>query len=179
MLAERFYTRPAGDTLSAWSLFEKVMSHERCLHSGPDCQGPMQTEHITYAPDTTAPICAFHNQVLRVMRLSLALSKSAVALRGKLTVRQRTRTIEVLKCHRFAHTSIKKTDAYCKELAAKQEITLGKLDYKKHRRTPTRPDPVDGIRFTMSFKLEKKRGLVTCCKWDVRRSSTSAAPSEA
>jgi len=113
------------------------------------------------------------------MRLSLALSKSAVALRGKLTVRQRTRTIEVLKSHRFAHTSIKKTDAYCKELAAEQGIILGKLDYRKHRATPTRLDPVDGIRFTMSFKPEKKRGLVTCCKWDVRRSSTSAALGEA
>ena|SRR6266850_3949808 len=156
-----------------------MIAYERCLHSGPDCQGPMQTEHITYAPDTTAPICTFHNQVLRVMRLSLALSKSAVALRGKLTVRQRTRTIEVLKSHRFAHTSIKKTDAYCKELAAEQGIILGKLDYRKHRATPTRLDPVDGIRFTMSFKPEKKRGLVTCCKWDVRRSSTSAALGEA
>lgn len=143
-------------------------AHERCIHFGPDCQGPMQTEHITYVPDMTAPICAFHNQVLRVMRLSLALSKSAVALRGKLTVSQRTRTISVLKLHRFDHAAIEKTDAYCKELAAKQGITLGKLDYKKHRATPTRPNPVDGIRFRMSFKPEIKRGLVTCCMWDVR-----------
>jgi hypothetical protein len=154
-------------------------TNERCLHSGPDCQGSMQTEHITYIPDTTAPICAFHNQVLRVMRLSLALSKSAVALRGKLTVGQRTRTIEVLKHYRFAHVCIEKTDAYCKELAAEQGIILGKLDYRKHRVTPTRPDPADGIRFRMSFKPEKKRGLVTCCKWDVRRLSSVAAPDEA
>jgi hypothetical protein len=133
----------------------------------PDCQGSMQTEHITYVPDMTAPICAFHNQVLRVMRLSLALSKRAVALRGKLTVAQRKRTVEVLKRHRFDQGSIERTDAYCKKLAAEQGIILGKLDYKKHRATPTRPDPVDGMRFTMSFKPGKKRGLVTCCKWDV------------
>jgi hypothetical protein len=141
---------------------------KRCLHFGPDCDGPMQTEHITYLPDTTAPICAFHNQVLRVMRLCLALSKGAVALRGKLTVRQRTRTIEVLKRHRFHAASVEKTQTYCEKLAAKQGIVLGRLDYKKHRATPTRTDPVDGIRFTMSFKPEVKRGLVTCCKWNVR-----------
>jgi len=142
---------------------------ESCVHSGADCHGPMHTEHITYMPDTTAPICAFHNQVLRVMRLSLALSKRAVALRGKLTVGQRTKTIEVLKHYRFDPASVERTDAYCKKLAAAQGILLGKLDYRKHRATPTRPDPVDGIRFRMSFKPEKKRGLVTCCKWDVRR----------
>jgi hypothetical protein len=102
------------------------------------------------------------------MRLSLALSKSAVALRGKLTVSQRIRTVEVLKRHRFDPTSVERTDAYCKKLAAEQGIPLGKLDYKKHRATPTRPDPADGLRFRMSFKPEKKRGLVTCCKWDVR-----------
>jgi hypothetical protein len=102
------------------------------------------------------------------MRLSLALSKSAVALRGKLTVGQRTKTIAVLKRHRFDPASVARTDAYCKELAAERGIVLGKLDYKKHRATPTRTEPVDGIRFTMSFKPEKKRGLVTCCKWDVR-----------
>jgi hypothetical protein len=102
------------------------------------------------------------------MRLSLALSKSAVALRGKLTVGQRTKTIAALKCHRFDLTSVARTDAYCKELAAEQGIVLGKLDYKKHRATPTRTDPVDGIRFRMSFKPEVKRGLVTCCRWDVR-----------
>jgi len=44
----------------------------------------------------------------------------------------------------------------------------GQRDYKKHRTTPKRTDPVDGIRFAMSFKPEVKRGLVTCCKWDVR-----------
>jgi|HubBroStandDraft_1064217.scaffolds.fasta_scaffold93108_2 hypothetical protein len=55
-----------------------------------------------------------------------------------------------------------------RKFAAKQGIVLGKLDYKKHRATPTRTDPLDGIRFTMSFKPEVKRGLVTCCKWDVR-----------
>jgi hypothetical protein len=153
-----------------WRERETVLiAHEHCLHSGPDCLGPMQTEHITYAPDTTAPICAFHNQVLRVMRLSLALSKSAVALRGKLTVDQRTKTIAVLKRHRFDPASVARTDAYCKELAAEQGILLGKLDYKKHRATPTRPDPVDGVRFRMSFQPETERGLVTCCKWNVRR----------
>lgn len=160
---------PAWRTLSRLRRARKVLPNpQRCFHSGPDCQGPLQTEHITYAPDTTAPICAFHNQVLRVMRLSLALSKSAVALRGKLTVGQRTKTIEVLKRHRFDHASVERTDAYCKELATKQGIVLGKLDCKKHRTTPTRPDPVDGIRFRMSFKPEIKCGLVTCCKWDVR-----------
>ncbi len=76
-----------------------VTAHERCLHFGLDCKGPMQTEHITYAPDTKAPICAFHNQVLRVMRRSLALSKMAVSLKAKLTVRQRIHTIEVLRQH--------------------------------------------------------------------------------
>jgi hypothetical protein len=152
-----------------------MTAHERCIHSGPDCQGPTQTEHITYSPDTTAPICAFHNQVLRVMRLSLALSKSAVALRGKLTVGQRTKTIEVLRRHRFEAACVERTDAYCKRLAAKQGIVLGKLDYKKHRRTPTRPDPVDGIRFTMSFRPEVRSGLVTCCRWVVRRVSENTS----
>jgi hypothetical protein len=145
-----------------------LTAYKRCLHFGPDCRGSMQTEHITYSPDTTAPICAFHNQVLRVMRLSLALSKSAVALRGKLTVSQRIRTVAVLKRHRFDPNSVERTDAYCKKLAAEQGILLGKLDYKRHRATPTRPDPADGVRFRMSFKPEKKSGLVTCCKWDVR-----------
>ena len=128
----------------------------------------MQTEHITYSPDTTAPICEFHNQVLRVMRLSLALSKQVVSLRAKLTVRQRMRTIEVLKHFRFDPSSVARTDAYCKKFAAEQGTPLGKLDYEKHRTTPTRTDPVDGIPFRMSFKPEKKRGLVICCKWDVR-----------
>jgi hypothetical protein len=141
---------------------------KRCLHVGPDCQGPMQTEHITYSPDTTAPICEFHNQVLRVMRLSLALSKQAISLKAKLTVRQRIRTIEVLKHHRFHPTSVERTDAYCKDFAEQQGTPLGEFDYKKHRTTPTRTDPVGGIPIRMSFKPEKKRGLVTCCKWNVR-----------
>ena len=141
----------------------------RCLHFGPDCDGPMQTEHITYSPDTLAPICQFHNRVLRVMRLSLALSKRAAKLRAKLTVSQRIKTIEVLKRHRFDSTSIERTDAYCKKLAEEQQKPLGEFDYEKHRATPTRPDPVNGIQFRMSFRPEKKRGLVTCCKWDVRR----------
>ena len=145
-----------------------LIAHKRCLHFGPDCRGSMQTEHITYSPDTTAPICAFHNQVLRVMRLSLALSKTAVALRGKLTVSQRIRTVAVLKRHRFDPNSVERTDAYCKQFAAEQGIFLGKLDYKRHRATPTRPDPANGVRFMMSFKPEKKSGLVTCCKWNVR-----------
>jgi hypothetical protein len=45
-----------------------------------------------------------------------------------------------------------------RKFAAKQGIVLGKLDYKRHRATPTRTDPLDGIRFTMSFKPEVKRG---------------------
>ena len=59
-------------------------------------------------------------------------------------------------------------DAYCKIIAAEQGKVLGKLNYEKHRTTPTRPDPVDGVRFRMSFKPEIERGLVMCCKWDVR-----------
>jgi hypothetical protein len=145
-----------------------LTAHKRCLHFGPDCRGPMQTEHITYSPDMTAPICEFHNQVLRVMRLSLALSKQAVLLRAKLTIRQRIRTIEVLKHNRFDPSSVARTDAYCKKFAAEQGTPLGRLDYEKHRTTPSRPDPVDGIPFTMSFKPERKRRLVTCCKWEVR-----------
>ena len=179
--------RAAGNALPCWRLvircghrkarskivsarldvWEFEMTTERCLHFGPDCQGSMQTEHITYSPDTTAPICTFHNQVLRVMRLSLALSKTAASLKGKLTVKQRIHTVAVLKLHRFDPSSVRKTDAYCKKLAADKGIGLGKLDYKKHRTTPTRTDPVDGIPFRISFKPETKRGLVTCCKWDV------------
>jgi hypothetical protein len=146
-----------------------VTDEGRCLHFGPDCRGAMQTEHITYRPDTTAPICAFHNQVLRVMRRSLALSKMAASLKAKLTVSQRMHTITVLRQHRFDYGSVEKTDSYCNQLAEENGIHLGEFDYEKHRSTPTRPDPVDGVRFRMSFKPEKKRGLVTCCHWDVRR----------
>ena len=142
---------------------------KHCLHSGPDCRGMLQTEHITYRPDTTAPICSFHNQVLRVMRLSLALAKIAAALRGKLTVKQRQITLEVLKHHRFDPTCVENTDAHCKSFAAEHGIALGKLDYDKHRTTPTRPNPVHGERFKMSFQPELDRDLVTCCKWRVRR----------
>src|SRR5712692_5302830 len=145
-----------------------MSAHERCLHSGQDCRGAMQTEHVTYSPDTTAPICAFHNQVLRVMRLSLALSKKAASLKGKLTVRQRIHTIAVLRQHRFDPGSVDRTDSYCKHLAEEHGIHLGKFNYEKHRATPTRPDPQDGVRFTMSFQPEMEHGLVTCCKWNVR-----------
>jgi hypothetical protein len=102
------------------------------------------------------------------MRLSLALSKIAASLKGKLTVKQRMHTIAVLRHYRFAPGSVKSTDSYCKQFVEEHGIRLGKFDYEKHKATPTRSDPVDGIRFTMSFKPEKKRGLVTCCKWDVR-----------
>ncbi len=153
-----------------------VTAHERCLHFGLDCKGPMQTEHITYAPDTKAPICAFHNQVLRVMRRSLALSKMAVSLKAKLTVRQRIHTIEVLRQHRFHPGPVATSDSYCDHIAEGQGIRLGKLDYEKHRMTPTRPDPVDGVRFKVAFRPEVKSGLVVCCKWDVRRASGSAEP---
>lgn len=134
----------------------------------------MQTEHITYSPDTTAPICAFHNQVLRVMRLSLALSKIAASLKGKLTVSQRMRTIEVLKRHRFDSSAVEKTDSYCNGFAKEMGITLGTFDYEKHRRTPTRLDPQDGVRFKMSFQPKLENGLVTCCKWDVHRALPSS-----
>jgi hypothetical protein len=144
-------------------------ARERCLHFGPDCRGPIQTEHITYVPDKTAPICAFHNQVLRVMRRSLALSKMAISLKAKLTVRQRIHTIEVLRHHRFGPDSVERTDSYCNQLAEEQGIGLREFDYEKHRAMPTRPDPVDGVRFKMAFRPELESGLVTCCKWDVQR----------
>jgi len=148
----------------------KVASaRERCLHFGPDCRGPMQTEHFTYVPDQSAPICEFHNQVLRVVRRSLALSKMAISLKAKLTVNQRIRTIAVLTQHRFHRGSVATTDSYCDHIAEAQGIGLRRLDYEKHRTTPTRPDPVDGVRFKMAFTPEIERGLVTCCKWDVRR----------
>jgi hypothetical protein len=145
-----------------------LSAHERCLHLGPDCRGPMQTEHITYVPDKTAPIWAFHNKVLRVMRRSLALSKMAISLKAKLTVKQRIHTIAVLTQHRFHPSSVATTDSYCDHIAEQQGI-VSKLDYEKHRTTPTRSDPVDGVRFKMAFRPEIENGLVLSCKWDVRR----------
>jgi hypothetical protein len=151
-----------------------ISTYEHCLHFGPDCRGPMQTEHITYSPDTTAPICAFHNQVLRVMRLSLALSKIGASLKGKLKVRQRTYTIEVLRHHRFDPAVVERTDFYCKQFAEENGIKLGRFNYEKHRRTPTRLDPQDGVRFKMSFQPEMENSLVTCCKWNVHLAPESA-----
>jgi hypothetical protein len=104
---------------------------EHCLHFGADCRGPMQTEHITYSPDTKAPICAFHNQVLRFMRLSLVLSKKAASLKGKLTVRQRMRTIEVLKRYRFDLAVVATTASYCSSFAAERGINLGAFDLRE------------------------------------------------
>jgi len=93
----------------------------------------------------------------------------AISLKAKLTVNQRIRTIAVLKQHRFHAGSVATTDFYCDHIAEAQGIGHRKLDYEKHRATPTRPDPVDGVPFKMAFTPEIERGLVTCCKWDVRR----------
>jgi len=77
------------------------------------------------------------------MRRSLALAKMAISLKAKLTVKQRTRTIEVLTQHRFHPGSVATTDSYCDHIAEEQGIGHRKLDYEKHRTTPTRPDPLD------------------------------------
>ncbi len=93
----------------------------------------------------------------------------AISLKAKLTVRQRILTIEVLRHHRFGPGSVERTDSYCNQIAAEQGIGPGEFDYEKHRATPTRPDPADGVRFKMAFRPELESGLVVCCKWDVRR----------
>jgi len=57
-------------------------------------------------------------------------------------------------------------------------LSLGRLDYKKHRATPTRLDPVDGMRCRMSFQPELESGLVICCKWSVLLMSRDVAPED-
>jgi hypothetical protein len=55
----------------------------KCSHAGPDCKGPLQTEHLIYGKDERKTfLCKFHHQTVQQIRRLLALRKRELRLRA-------------------------------------------------------------------------------------------------
>jgi len=75
----------------------------KCSHAGPDCKGPLQTEHLIYGKDErTTFLCKFHNQTVQQIRRLLALRKRELGLMAKLDEPQRIHCYEEMRKRRFA-----------------------------------------------------------------------------
>jgi len=75
----------------------------KCSHVGPDCEGPLQTEHLIYGKDERKTfLCEFHNQTVQQIRRLLALRKRELGLRAKVNEPQRILCYEEMRKLRFA-----------------------------------------------------------------------------
>jgi hypothetical protein len=75
----------------------------KCSHAGPDCNGPLQTEHLIYGKDERKTfLCEFHNQTVQQIRRLFALRKRELRLKGVLNEPQRIRCYEEMRKRRFA-----------------------------------------------------------------------------
>jgi hypothetical protein len=89
-----------------------------CSHAGPDCKGPVQTEHLSYGKDERKTfLCEFHNQTVQQIRRLLALRKVERRLRGKLDERQRILCYEEMRKWRFAQGFPRAVQVKCEVIA--------------------------------------------------------------
>jgi hypothetical protein len=94
-----------------------------CSHAGPDCNGPVQTEHLIYGKDERKTLlCEFHNQTVQQIRRLLALRKRELRLRGAVNEQQRLRCYEEMRKLRFAPEFPQAMHDKCEKIANSLQI---------------------------------------------------------
>src|SRR5215469_723885 len=90
----------------------------KCSHAGPDCRGPLQTEHLIYGKDERKTfLCKFHNQTVQQIRRLLALRKRELGLMAKLDEPQRIHCYEEMRKQRFSRTFPRAMHRKCEVIA--------------------------------------------------------------
>jgi hypothetical protein len=95
----------------------------KCSHAGPDCKGPLQTEHLIYGKDERKTfLCKFHNQTVQRIRRLLALRKCESGLRAKLDEPQRILCYEEMRKRRVARGFPQAMHRKCEVIANRLEM---------------------------------------------------------
>jgi hypothetical protein len=124
----------------------RALKDALCSHVGPDCEGPLQTEHLTYGQNQqTTYLCQFHNQTVLQIRRLLALRKRQLGLRGKLDERQRILCFEQMRRHRFTHRFLEAMDRKCEGIAESLQLER-RPDWYRQLKSEDTPKPGGPIR---------------------------------
>lgn len=118
-----------------------------CSHSGLDCLGPIQREHLIYGKEeSTTFLCAFHNQTVQQIRRLLALRKREQLLRAKLDERQRILCYEEMRKWRFARGFPQAMHDKCETIAASLRMAP-RTDWYERLKSQDTPKPGGPIKF--------------------------------